>query len=153
VATLARSADASQTFGKYLAEQGSEVSRPTCNPYRVHGLSGGSGIDVQGEVVTVFTEGRDNEMYLVLHEPGDEVHVSRQAVEPRDHQWAARATSLLERCCKARAQQKRILSSTGLNILIPRFDPETFARSERFNVTTLRRQPQSAAALFARADS
>lgn len=42
---------------------------------------------------------------------------------------------------KARAQQQRILSGAGLNILIPGLDCEPLARSEGFNVIALRSQP------------
>jgi hypothetical protein len=39
-------------------------------------------IDVEREVVAVSPECGDDEMHLMLHEPGDEVHVSRKPVEP-----------------------------------------------------------------------
>ena len=96
---------------------------------------------MQREVVAVSTERRNDEMHPVLHESGDEVHVARQAVEPRDDQRAAREPRLLQGCRKPRAQQQRILSGAGLNILIPGFDREPFARTERFNVMALRRKP------------
>jgi hypothetical protein len=52
--------------------------------------------DVQGELVTVSTECCHDKMHFVFHEPGDEVHVSRQAVDPRDDQRAPRRVRLLE---------------------------------------------------------
>jgi hypothetical protein len=37
-------------------------------------------IDVQREFITVLSQRRDHEMDAVLHEPTDEMHVSRQSI-------------------------------------------------------------------------
>ena len=34
------------------------------------------------EAVAVSTKGRHDKMHLVLHKPGNEVHIARQMVEP-----------------------------------------------------------------------
>jgi hypothetical protein len=96
---------------------------------------------VQCEVVAVATKGSNNEMHPVLHEPGDEVHVSRQAVEPRDDQRATGRLCLPQRCRKPRSQKQRIGSRAGLHILVPGSDYEPFAQRERFDLMALRGQP------------
>jgi hypothetical protein len=74
---------------------------------------------MQRKVVAVSTKGRHDNMHLVLHKPGNEVHNARQTVEPPDHQLAARGTRLLERRRKPLAQQQSILTGAGLNVLKP----------------------------------
>ena len=47
------------------------------------------GIDVKREVVAVAPQGGGDEVHLVLHKPGNEVDVARQAIEPRNDQRTA----------------------------------------------------------------
>jgi hypothetical protein len=49
--------------------------------------------------------------------------------------------SRLECRRKSRAQQQCILFRSGLNILMPRFDQEPFARAEGFDLTPLCGKP------------
>jgi hypothetical protein len=50
-------------------------------------------------------------------------------------------------------RDKPALVRSEIIVLMPRFDPEPFARSEGFNVIALRCEPYPAAALFLGADS
>jgi hypothetical protein len=56
------------------------------------------------------------------------------------------------RCRKARSQKQRISSRASLNILVPGSDREPFARTKGFDLVSLRREFQTAAALLALAD-
>ena len=51
---------------------------------------------MQREFVAVAPERGNDEVHLVLHESGDEMHIARETIEPRDDQGAARCARLLE---------------------------------------------------------
>ena len=63
-------------------------------------------IDVEREVVTISAQLGHDKMHLVLHESGNEVHVSRQTVEPRNKQRAAPRLRILECRGKSWAQEQ-----------------------------------------------
>jgi hypothetical protein len=46
------------------------------------------GVNVEREVVNVPAEHCNYEMHFVLHEPGYEVHVTRQSIKSRNDKWA-----------------------------------------------------------------
>jgi hypothetical protein len=96
---------------------------------------------VQRKVVAIRPESRDDEMHPMFHESGNEVHVARQAIEPRDDQRAPDRLCLPQRYRKPRSQQQRIGSGAGLHILVPGPDYEPFAQRESFDLMALRGQP------------
>ena len=56
-------------------------------------------VDMQPEVVAILPELCDDEVHPMLHESTDEVHVARQAVEPRDNQRTVSGLGDLQ-CCR-----------------------------------------------------
>jgi hypothetical protein len=116
-------------------------------------LFGERGIDVKREGVTIATECGDHEMHFVLREAGNEMYVARQAIEPRDNQRAATGAGCFQGVRQTSAQEQCVFSGSGLDVLIPLSGGETFSRPEGFDVRSLGRQSQAAAALFLRADS
>ena len=73
-------------------------------------------------MVAIAPERGDDEVHAVLHEPADEVHVSRQAIKPRDDEGAPSRLCLLKRCRKPRLEEQGIRSRAGLDILVPGID-------------------------------
>jgi len=111
------------------------------------------GIDMEGEFIAVATQLGHEEMHLVLHQPGDEVHIARQPIQPRDDQWSTRGSGFFQGGGQPGSKEQAVFARAGLNVLMPGFDMESFARSESLDVDPLCGEPQSAASLLTGADS
>jgi hypothetical protein len=96
---------------------------------------------MQREGVTISTKGRDHKMHFVLHEPTDEVHVSGEAIQPRDNQRGTGCSRFFQCRGQPRSQEERVLAGARLDVLIPRFDLEPFTFPKGLDVVSLRRQP------------
>ena len=98
------------------------------------------GVDMQSEVIDVLPKQRHEEMHLVFHQFGDQVHVAREAIQPGDYECATQPARLFQCGGKAWAYQKRISARPGLNILMPGDDLEFFAFAKPLDVEALCRK-------------
>jgi DNA invertase Pin-like site-specific DNA recombinase len=93
------------------------------------------GVNVQHERWNRGAKLGDDEWHALLHKPGDEVDVTREAVELGDHDRAFAAARLVERGGELRAQVERVRALAGFDLDMFADDRKAFGVGEALDAS------------------
>jgi hypothetical protein len=88
----------------------------------------------------------------LVHQPGDEVHVARDSIEPGDDHWTTAPSSRIHGCGKLGTTLEGIATRTTLGLLKPVIDYEALSGREVADRLALGLKAKPRALLALRAD-
>jgi hypothetical protein len=100
------------------------------------------------EILKILTESSDDKVDAVLPKSGNEVHVARKPIQPRDDHWTFHGSGLIQCCPKTGAAQKGVSPGSRINILEPTPNRKGFFASKRLDFSSLSIKPNTTAPLL-----